>query len=194
MSDRSPSESPAPTTAQALRLRVAKARGRRARNGSLPPPPPPLGASLALGPALAPPPIETPASADATGPCAGVLSADQSASLDELVQLSVHLGPLSESNLYVGLSQDVGRGGVFVATHEHLDLMYELGRRVSITLSFPGGFETRALGLVRFARDELDAAMGSPPGLGIKFVALTPEGHELIRRFASHREPTFFTD
>ena len=133
-------------------------------------------------------------SADATGPCAGVMGQDVEEALDSLVQLEVQLGSTSDSNLYVGFSQDVARGGVLICTHQHLDLMREFGRRVAVTMHFPGGQQTRALGVVCFARDEFSATAGSPPGLGIKFLSLTDAGHALIHRFAARREPIFYCD
>lgn len=137
---------------------------------------------------------ETSNAADATGELAGLLQDDALAKLDGLTQLDVRLGPATDSNLYAGFSQQVMGGGVFISTHQYLSLMHEYGTRVAVTLRFPGGLKTRVLGKVQFARDPRDVHAPISPGLGIKFLALTDDGHQLINQFAAEREPLFFTE
>ena len=131
---------------------------------------------------------------DATGEFAGILPEDGLSKLDGLTQLDVRLGPATDSNLYAGFSQQVIGGGVFISTHQYLSLMHEYGTRVAVTLRFPGGLKTRVLGKVQFARDPRDVHAPISPGLGIKFLALTDDGHQLVNQFAAEREPLFFTE
>jgi uncharacterized protein (TIGR02266 family) len=103
-------------------------------------------------------------------------------------KLEANVGATTESNFFVGFSGDIAEGGVFVATY----LTLELGAKVEVLVTLPGGFEKTIPGTVRFVRDPMD--MESEPGIGVRFDRLDDEARELILRFIRKRPPLFYDD
>lgn len=101
-------------------------------------------------------------------------------------QLEANVGATTESNFFVGFSGDISEGGVFVATY----LTLELGAKVDVLVTLPGGYAQNIPGSVRFVRDPMD--MDSEPGIGVSFDSLGSEARELILRFVRKRPPLFF--
>jgi uncharacterized protein (TIGR02266 family) len=101
--------------------------------------------------------------------------------------VEIEVGIASESNFYLGFTENLSEGGVFVATY----LTKPLGSHIEIALAFPNGKQMRVHGVVRWLRS---AAADSWPGMGIQFESLTPEDEENIRQFLSLREPLFYDD
>lgn len=102
--------------------------------------------------------------------------------------LEANVGATTESNFFVGFSGEIGEGGVFVATYQTLDI----GEKVDVLVTLPGGFERKIPGTVRFVRDPMD--MDSEPGIGVKFDRLEDEARELILRFIRKRPPLFYDE
>jgi uncharacterized protein (TIGR02266 family) len=102
--------------------------------------------------------------------------------------LEANVGATTESNFFVGFSGDISEGGVFVATYSTADL----GSKVEVLVTLPGGFEKKIPGTVRFVRDPMD--MDSEPGIGVKFDRLDNEARELILRFIRKRAPLFYDE
>jgi uncharacterized protein (TIGR02266 family) len=103
-------------------------------------------------------------------------------------KLEANVGATTESNFFVGFSGDISEGGVFVATY----LTLEIGEKVEVLVTLPGGFEKTIPGTVRFVRDPMD--MDSEPGIGVRFDRLDGEARELILRFIRKRPPLFYDD
>jgi uncharacterized protein (TIGR02266 family) len=103
----------------------------------------------------------------------------------ERVFLEVDIGLLSESYFYTGLSQDLSRGGVFVATYQ----LKAPGTRVSVYFVLPDGHAVSADGVVRWTRDSGSEDM--PPGMGIAFENLTPRDVSAIGRYCHDRAPLY---
>jgi uncharacterized protein (TIGR02266 family) len=103
-------------------------------------------------------------------------------------QLEANVGATTESNFFVGFSGDISEGGVFVATYLTLDV----GAKVEVLVTLPGGFEKKIPGTVRFVRDPMD--MDSEPGIGVRFDRLDDEARELILRFIRKRPPLFYDE
>lgn len=105
--------------------------------------------------------------------------------------LEANIGATTESNFFVGFSGEISEGGVFIATYTAL----ERGQPVTVTVTLPGGFETKVNGLVRFVRDPLDFAADSEPGIGVQFESGLPhDTRELILRFIRKRAPMFYDE
>jgi uncharacterized protein (TIGR02266 family) len=102
--------------------------------------------------------------------------------------LEANVGATTESNFFVGFSGDIAEGGVFVATYSTADL----GSKVDVLVTLPGGFEKKIPGTVRFVRDPMD--MDSEPGIGVRFDRLDDEARELILRFIRKRPPLFYDE
>jgi uncharacterized protein (TIGR02266 family) len=105
--------------------------------------------------------------------------------------LEANIGATTESNFFVGFSAEISEGGVFIATYTSL----ERGQAVTVTVTLPGGFETKVNGVVRFVRDPLDFAADSEPGIGVQFEPGLPQDtRELIMRFIRKRPPMFYDE
>jgi uncharacterized protein (TIGR02266 family) len=102
--------------------------------------------------------------------------------------LEANVGATTESNFFVGFSGEISEGGVFVATYQ----TFEIGEKVEVLVTLPGGFERKIPGTVRFVRDPMD--MESEPGLGVRFDRLDDEARELILRFVRKRPPLFYDE
>ena len=103
-------------------------------------------------------------------------------------KLEANVGATTESNFFVGFSGDISEGGVFVATYADMDV----GSKVDVLVTLPGGFEKTIPGTVRFVRDPMD--MESEPGIGVRFDRLEDEARELILRFIRKRPPLFYDE
>jgi uncharacterized protein (TIGR02266 family) len=103
-------------------------------------------------------------------------------------KLEANVGATTESNFFVGFSGDISDGGVFVATYQTV----EVGQKVEVLVTLPGGFEKTIPGTVRFVRDPMD--LESEPGIGVHFDRLDEEARELILRFIRKRPPLFYDE
>ncbi|HMJ12940.1 MAG TPA: TIGR02266 family protein [Polyangiaceae bacterium] len=103
----------------------------------------------------------------------------------ERVFLEVDIGLLSESYFYTGLSQDLSRGGVFVATYQ----LKAPGTRVSVYFVLPDGHAVSADGVVRWTRDA--GSEDLPPGMGIAFENLPERDVTAINRYCHNRAPLY---
>ncbi len=92
----------------------------------------------------------------------------------------------SDSQFFAGLTRNVSRGGVFVATFRNLPL----GSSVTMQLTLPEG-TILARGTVRWRRE---AGPDTPPGLGIAFEGLDDEAKRTIERFFELRAPLYHDD
>lgn len=101
------------------------------------------------------------------------------------VEIEVGIG--SQSNLYLGFTENLSAGGVFVATY----VGKPLGAKVEIVLSFPNSDEIRVPGVVRWLRD---ATPDGWPGMGVQFESLSEADEKKLRKFLSLRDPLFYDD
>lgn len=104
--------------------------------------------------------------------------------------VEANVGASSETNFYVGFSGEIAEGGVFIATYSVLDV----GTRVEVTVTLPGGYEFKVPGYVQFVRDPMDMSADAEPGMGVRFEALPAESRELVLRFIRKRPPMFYDD
>ena len=94
--------------------------------------------------------------------------------------LEVDIGLLSESYFYAGLSQDLSRGGLFVATYQ----LKKPGTHVALYFVLPDGHAVSTEGIVRWTRDASDDL---PPGMGIAFENLPARDVAAIGRYCHDR-------
>jgi uncharacterized protein (TIGR02266 family) len=100
------------------------------------------------------------------------------------VPVETDIGLLSDSHFYVGLSQDLSRGGVFVATYEPRPP----GTLVLLCFVLPDGHAVEARGVVRWVRE---ATEDTPPGMGVAFERVDNEDLSAVARFCTEREPFY---
>lgn len=102
-------------------------------------------------------------------------------------KVEIEVGIASESNLYVGFTENLSATGVFVATYTRKPI----GAKVEVVMSFPNGDDIRANGVVRWLREATSAGW---PGMGVQFEELSPEDDAKLKKFLSLRDPLFYDD
>ena len=117
---------------------------------------------------------------------AASLSTDARAHRRLLLELEVSLQ--SDTNFYIGLTENLSNGGIFVATH----LVQPIGTGVALTLRLPNRKTPLTLGgRVRWVR-EFSETLEAPPGMGIEFEAISDSDASAIHEFLAARTPLFF--
>jgi hypothetical protein len=116
------------------------------------------------------------------------------ASSDETV-VQAALGTHSPSNFYKGLNGNdvLESGGLFIATYNIPDI----GEKLRVDVSLPGGFEFSAKAVVMWSRDAPSSSQNatlSPPGYGVRLTDISAEGRQLVYRYVRNREPLFHDD
>ena len=93
----------------------------------------------------------------------------------------------SETNFYMGLTENVSEGGLFIATH----VLKPLGTQIEVSFKLPDMSEAiKVTGTVRWLRD-YSATSDTSPGMGVRFEHIDAEHTEQIRRFLAARDPLF---
>lgn len=96
----------------------------------------------------------------------------------------------SDSNFYTGFTRDLSEGGVFVATHNIL----EVGTVIDLEFSIPdNGPPFNVQGEVRWAAEYNESSDGHP-GLGVRFISLSETDRQRIDRFVRVRDSMFFEE
>jgi hypothetical protein len=106
------------------------------------------------------------------------------------IMAEANLGAHSPTNFYKGLSGNdvVDDGGLFVSTYE----IPPLGATLQLTVNMPGGYDFRALAVVKWTRES--GVGDAPPGFGCAFTSISQEARQLIYRYVRNREPLFHDD
>jgi uncharacterized protein (TIGR02266 family) len=104
------------------------------------------------------------------------------------------VGMCSENNFYVGFTQDISKGGLFIATPDTLSI----GTRFLMHCTLPDSPKAiRCMVEVAWLREYhqgLKYELGDVPGMGVKFIGLTDEDASAIAAFQKSRESLFFPD
>jgi uncharacterized protein (TIGR02266 family) len=130
-----------------------------------------------------PPPAKLPS----TPPTAGERQSWSDTRRANRQTVEIEVGISSESNFYLGFTENLSAGGVFVATYA----LKPLGSQLEVALAFPSGDEMRVPGIVRWLRE---ATPDGWPGMGVQFESLSPADEAKIRKFLSLRDPLFYDD
>ena len=101
--------------------------------------------------------------------------------------IEMEVGIASESNFYLGFTENLSAGGMFVATY----VLRPIGSKVEVALELPTGESFRVHGVVRWLRE---GTTDGWPGMGVQFETLTETDEQYIRKFLSLREPMFYDD
>jgi uncharacterized protein (TIGR02266 family) len=116
------------------------------------------------------------------------------------VELSIEIGIDDHTNFYVGFSENVSVGGLFIATYR----LMPIGTEVAVTFVLPDEFPVFVHGAVRWLREPRDtntspananaANADSPPGMGIEFAELGEAELTRIQAYINTRRPMFYPD
>ncbi len=101
-------------------------------------------------------------------------------------KLEAEIGLNSQSQFYVGFSEDLSDGGLFVATYERIPL----DSAVHVSFELPSGTRVSTAGRVVWVRE---ASEEHAPGVGVAFDSLSEEEREAILEFVRERPPLFYT-
>ena len=148
------------------------------------PPPAPANAGLQLA---APPPRPLPQS---KAPKQAVTPKDERRR-QARVPLAVEVDFRSENNLYVGFSENISEGGLFIATYEPLTV----GERLPVHFTLPGfnvpiRCEVEVTWVLEYGEGPLDG--DKVPGMGLRFLDLPDSHREVLAAFINQREPLFY--
>ncbi len=105
------------------------------------------------------------------------------------VSLEVMLHSHSESNLWLGFSQDIAEGGVFLATYG----AHALGTPVELDLHINNEDPVRVSGVVHWQRPA-GAGDDLPAGVGVRLTQLSADAAKILHTFAARRTPIFYDD
>lgn len=104
------------------------------------------------------------------------------------VAVEVGVTMTSDSNLFVGLTDNISEGGLFVATHELLPV----GSELDLEFQLPEDDEPISVrAQVRWHRPVSQASADRMPGFGARFVDLDDSDRERLEDFVDSREPMF---
>jgi uncharacterized protein (TIGR02266 family) len=106
------------------------------------------------------------------------------------MELGVEVSLESEHNFYTGFTENVSTGGLFIATRD----MLPIGTRVQMKFSLSGGAEIRTNVEVRWHRLEQMGNDGLSPGIGVRFLELSPAQQDEVNAFIDRRDTLFFLD
>ena len=106
-------------------------------------------------------------------------------------QVQVEVGMQTDNNFYTGLTQDLSGGGVFVATHQ----IRPVGERIKVMLSVPGqAAPVEILTEVRWVRSTSLSRSVDEPGMGLRFLQMSPQAKNAVADFLTKRESLFFDE
>lgn len=154
------------------------------------PEPPPLGTlGNAPTPKVSMRPEGAPAGERVTLPYDETAKAKASAEGRKAARYAVEIevGFTSESNFYVGFTENLSATGVFVATYAQKPI----GSTIEVTIALAGEDEIKVEGVVRWLRE---SSADGWPGMGVEFEHVAPEVEAKLKAFLSLREPLFYDD
>jgi uncharacterized protein (TIGR02266 family) len=105
----------------------------------------------------------------------------------ERIPLAVEVGSGGASNFYLGATENISDGGIFVSTREPR----AVGDHFSLEFMLPGDSAViRCIVEVAWVRALSDnLPPGEPPGMGLKFIALDASDHRRLSAYVNERLP-----
>jgi uncharacterized protein (TIGR02266 family) len=106
-------------------------------------------------------------------------------------EIKTELNFEDETNFYVGFTEDISVGGVFVVTWD----IFPIGHHMILNFSLPGIKDPiRVEGVVRWVREHNTFDPDLWPGMGIQFKNLPGNLKDDIENFIKSRQPIFYED
>ncbi len=97
----------------------------------------------------------------------------------------------SDHHFFVGWSENICEGGLFLATHQ----LVAVGTILRVTLKGEPHLPRTTVEVeVRWLRKTNELTSDCPPGMGLKFVNLPPDVAEGIHAFVASRRDAMFVD
>lgn len=104
---------------------------------------------------------------------------------DDRRDVQVEVEFTDDTHFYAGLTRDVSRGGLFIATYHQVDV----GTSLALSFELPDGTPVEARGEVCWVREPRDGS--ARPGLGVAFTELSESDARKIRAFCESRPPLY---
>ncbi len=92
------------------------------------------------------------------------------------------------NSFFTGFSGNISSGGLFVATHQLL----EIGGQMELFFEMPDGHEVGVVAEIRWRREYNPAATDQPPGMGLRFLNLGYDDQILVDRYIANHETIFY--
>jgi uncharacterized protein (TIGR02266 family) len=109
-------------------------------------------------------------------------------------EVEVEVDLVGDSNFYLGFTENLSKGGLFVATY----VLRPIGSILDLSVRLAGHDEPlRLRGEVRWIREPSATSEGTSdlwPGMGVRFQALSAEDTRRILDFLQARAPLFFDE
>ena len=110
--------------------------------------------------------------------------------LEAEIVVDVEVDEASEHNFFMGLTENLSEGGLFVATH----IMRPIGTRLALAFKLPDSEEPIvAKGEVRWVRPFSDDTQAAP-GMGVRFVEIDDKQAARVKTVLQARAPIFYDD
>jgi uncharacterized protein (TIGR02266 family) len=108
------------------------------------------------------------------------------------LDIQAEIGIESDSNFFMGLTEDISTGGIFIATYD----VRAIGSPINVNFTLPDGHLVSAEGVVRWVREYHggDSDTENMPGMGVQFTALSELDQHAIAAFVRQRQPIFYDD
>ena len=105
--------------------------------------------------------------------------------------VEVEVSLTSDSNFYMGFTENISEGGIFVATYDYAPM----GADVEFDLRLPGMSEAvKCRGVVKWVRTYNPDCQDVMPGMGIEFQGMTPKTEAVIKHFVRSRDALFYDE
>jgi len=116
----------------------------------------------------------------------GKIGAERRAS--KRVAVAVDVSFHTEHNFFMGLTENLSSGGLFVATYDDVPV----GTKLKIKLGLPDQAPIEASGVVRWVREYTRFTQDVAPGVGVELIDLSDEAEQAIRSFLAQRDPIYY--
>ncbi len=104
---------------------------------------------------------------------------------------SLEVDQESDHNFYIGFTDNISEGGVFIATEQVIDM----GTALRFELKLPNMSAPELVeGAVRWLRRSSSPDPDVPNGVGVQFTSLSPSLKRSVEEFVKRRESIFYDD
>lgn len=102
--------------------------------------------------------------------------------------VAVDVSMQTEHNFYMGLTENLSEGGLFIATYDALPL----GTKLDLTLKLPETAPIKVKVEVRWVREYNQFTESMAPGVGVQFQDLAEGDQKVITSFLAQRDPILY--
>ncbi|MBW2702391.1 MAG: TIGR02266 family protein [Deltaproteobacteria bacterium] len=101
-----------------------------------------------------------------------------------VVDVAMH----SDNNFFMGLTENLSEGGLFLATYDDIPL----GTELALSLNLPEHRTIQTRGVVCWVREYTQYTKDLAPGVGLRFLDLAETDQFAIREFIRRRDPILY--